>query len=136
MSILNLRYCSTLVLLVALLHGGQATSTSQPLQKDGVLVVNVFWGDMDNTPADDAYIEAYGFVAKDHVTKSFVLNMSREGVYKTSVPPGIYDVFISEGTSVPRCRRVLVRPGLETYWTVHLEVDDVYIDKAASRNNK
>ena len=127
MKILNLRYFSVLILLLTLLP--TPVDAVRPLEKDGVLVVKVTWGDIDNTPADDAYVEAYGFVPKYHSMKSFILKMSRHGQYEASLLPGAYDVFISEGTSVPRCRRLLIRAGLPTYWTLKLEIDDVYIDK-------
>jgi hypothetical protein len=112
-----------------LLPGGQGIITGQHPGKDGALVVLVTWGDINNTPANDVYVEAYGFVDKYDANKSFVLKMSRAGQYEASIPPGIYDVFISEGESVPRCRRVLIRPEMTTYWTLKLEQDDVYMNK-------
>lgn len=114
------------MLLVLTLPKATAVSASEVSQKDGALVVKVTWGDIDNTPANDVYVEAYGFVDKLHSKKSFVLKMSHEGQYVASLPAGVYDVFISEGASVPRCRRVLIRSGMTKYWTVKLEVDDVY----------
>lgn len=51
--------------------------------------------------------------------------------YETSLPPGSYDVFVSEGTSMPRCRRLRIRPELPTYWALKLEIDDVYMGNAA-----
>lgn len=100
-------------------------------EKDGTLVVLVTWGDIDNTPADDVYVEAYGFVRKYDSKKSFVLKMSEAGRYEASLPPGVYDVFVSEGTSIPRCRRVLVNSGYTGYWTLKLEIDEVYTEKMA-----
>ena len=108
----------------------------QASQKDGALVVEVTWGDVENTPANDVYVEAYGFVPKYSSTKSFVLKMSHDGHYETPLSPGVYDVFVSEGTSVPRCRRLLIREGLTTYWTLKLEIDDVYTDKSTHHSQK
>jgi hypothetical protein len=73
--------------------GIKATQSSQ---KDGSLVVNVAWGDMNSTPANDVYVEAYTYLNKSNAYKSFVLKMSRNGQYEASLPPGIYDVFVSE----------------------------------------
>lgn len=127
MHILGFRYLSVLVLLLGLLASGKATDTA-PV-KDGTLVVLVTWGDVDNTPATDVYVEAYGFVRKDDSWKSFPLKISHPGRYETSLPPGVYDVFVSEATSIPRCRRMLIGADATGYWTLKLEHDDVYLQK-------
>ena len=93
-------------------------------------------GDIDNTAATDVYIEARGFVEKSWSQKSFVLKMSQKGQYETTIPPGVYDVFVSEGSSTPRCRRVLIRPGFDSYWTLKLEIDDVYTNTQKSVSAK
>jgi len=80
MNILNLRYFSLLILLLGLLHAEKPVHASQASQKDGALIVKVTWGDIDNTPANDVYVEAYGFVEK-YDAKSFVLKMSHDGQY-------------------------------------------------------
>lgn len=85
----------------------QSSSAAQ-----GTLVVLVNWGDLNNTPATDVWIEAHGFVPKYHSERSFVLKLFQPGQYQASLPPAVYDVFVSEGTSLPRCKRVLITPGL------------------------
>jgi hypothetical protein len=102
----------------------------QLLEHDGKLVVLVTWGDVDNTPATDVYLEAHGFVQKYHSEKSFLLKMSSAGQYESELPPGAYDVFASEGTSVPACKRVLIKAALTTNWSLKLENDYVYTDKS------
>ena len=129
MNIPRLRYFSALMLLLVVLANGKAQDAGPPLGKDGTLVVLVTWGDVDNTPATGVYVEAYGFVRKNNSEKSFVLKMSRPGRYEGSLSPGVYDVFVSEGTSIPRCRRVLISPGFTGYWTLKLEIDDVYTER-------
>jgi len=118
-----------IVILLMFLATGWAEDVSRPLEKDGKFVVLVTWGDVDNTPATNVYVEAHGFVPKYGSQKSFVLNMSSAGRYETSMPSGVYDVFVSEGTSIPRCRRVHISPGFTGYWTLKLEIDDVYTEK-------
>jgi hypothetical protein len=131
MNILNLRYFGVFGLLIVLFPMGKAVNASQVSQKNGTLVVKVTAGDIDNTPANDVYVEAYGFVEQYDSMKSFILKRSHDGQYETSLPPGIYNVFVSESLSVPRCRRLGIRPGLTTYWTLKLEVDDVYLGNSA-----
>ncbi|HYL17036.1 MAG TPA: hypothetical protein VEV41_28650 [Terriglobales bacterium] len=129
MNILSLRSSSALLLLLALSLTRSVNGGSRPPEKDGTLVVLVTWGDVDNTPANNVYIEAHGFVWKYHSEKSFVLKSSTTGRYETSLPPGVYDVFVSDGGSEPRCRRMRIREGLPSTWTLKLEVDEVYTEK-------
>jgi len=133
MNILRLKYFGVFILLIVLLP---TIGASQASQKDGALVVKVTWGDIDNTPANDVYVEAYGFVEKYDSTKSFILKMSHDGQYEASLPPGFYDVFVSESGSMPRCRRLFIKPGLTTYWTLKLEIDDVYTNQQVSTQRR
>jgi hypothetical protein len=118
-----------LVLILTLFMTGSAQNKGQTSEQNGKLVVLVTVGDIDNTPATDVYVEAHGFVRKFGSEKSFVLKMSQAGKYEASLPPGVYDVFVSEGTSIPRCRRFLISPGFTGYWTLKLEIDEVYTEK-------
>jgi hypothetical protein len=96
------------------------SAISQP-QENGTLAVLVTWGDINNTPANDVYIEAHGYVVRDKAEKSFVFKMVRVGQYEATIPPGIYDVFVSEGNSEPRCKRMFAAAGRTGYWTLKLE---------------
>lgn len=129
MNILGLKYLGVLVLLLALLPAWRADDGARPSEKDGTLAVFVTWGDLDNTRATNVYVEAYGFVRKYGSHKSFVLKTTGAGQYETSLPPGVYDVFVSEGTSEPRCRRILIGPGLTSHWILKLEIDEVYTQR-------
>jgi hypothetical protein len=129
MNVRIFKYLGVLVLLAVFLRTGKTDDANSSAGKDGTLVVNVTWGDVDNTPATDAFIEAHGFVPKYNSQRSFILKMSREGQYEAPLPPAVYDVFISEGTSIPACKRVLIKAGSITNWTLKLENDYVYTEK-------
>jgi hypothetical protein len=129
MNLLNLRSLTVLVLLLVLLPTQRADQGSPASEKDGTLAVLVTWGDDYSTPATDVYVEAHGFVRKYNSEKSFVLQRATAGRYEGSLPPGVYDVFVSEGTSEPRCRRMRIREGLPSAWTLRLEFDEVYTEK-------
>ena len=62
--------------------------------------------------------------------KSVLLKATKDGQYEASLKPGLYDVFVSEATSTPRCRRVEIRAGETECWTLKLEIDEVYLDKS------
>jgi hypothetical protein len=118
-----------LLLLLALLPTQKAGEPGQQPEKNGTMVLLVTWGDDANTPANDVYIEAHGFVRGYNSEKSFVLKTPVPGRYETSLPAGVYDVFVSEGTSEPRCRRMRIVAGLPSTWTLKLEIDEVYTKK-------
>lgn len=129
MNILSLKHLSILVLLLVLLPTLRSGGANRPSEKDGTLVVLVTWGDANDTPANDAYVEAYGFVREYGSEKSFVLKSPSTGRYEALLPAGVYDVFVSEGISVPSCKRVLISAGSTTPWTLKLETDHVYTEK-------
>jgi len=128
MNALSSRSLCIAVTLV-ILCGTLSAFPSDSSDKDGKLVVQVIGGDIDNTPAANVYVEAFGFVRKYRSVKSFVLKSSRPGQYEGALPPGVYDVFVSEGTSEPRCRRILIKPGLTSTWMLKLEIDEIYTEK-------
>ena len=120
-----------LAFLFSFLPTGLLVSANPPSDKDGQLIVNVTWGDSDNTPAQNVIVEAHGYTfgLKSPPEKPTLLRPTRDGKYEASLQPGVYDIFVSEATSVPRCRRVLIKAGESKYWTLKLEIDDVYLNK-------
>ncbi len=122
------RFFFALTVLLAMCTLRETLSFGQTSDKSGTLIVSVTWGDVDNTPATQVYVEAHGFLYREHLEKSFVLKSSSAGRYEASLPPGIYDVFVSDGSSTPRCRRVSIVEDSK-YWTLKLEIDDVYLAK-------
>lgn len=99
-------------------------NAAPPMESNGTLRAIITEGDMDNTPAKGVYVEAYGYVASSKSRQSFVFKMLESGRYEVSLPPGLYDVFISDGSSIPRCRRMRVASGKVSIWLVKLEIDD------------
>jgi hypothetical protein len=128
-NILSLRYLGVLALLLTFLLTGRGAGPVSPLDEDGKLIVLVKWGDAYRTPATNVYVEARGFVRKYDSQKSFVLKSSLDGRYETSLPPGVYDVFVSDGSSVPACKRVQIKAGSTISWALQLEMDRVYSQK-------
>jgi hypothetical protein len=116
-----------LAFFLLLLTAAKYAAASPAPEKDGTLVVLVTWGDVENTPATNVYVEAHGYVARLSAKKSFVFEMVRAGRYEVSLPPGIYDVFISDGSSEPRCRRMQIEAGKIGTWTLKLEIDEVFM---------
>ena len=125
----SLRHWGALVLLLAFFVIGRADGQGGTSDKDGTLVVKVSWDDVDRTPAHGLYIEAHGFAVNGVLEKSFVFKMVKAGCYEAALPTGVYDVFVSEASSTPRCRRVLITAGYTGYWNLMLEHDDVYLQR-------
>jgi len=109
----------------------KTVSANQPVETDGRLVVIVTWGDTDNTPAANVIVEVHGYTRglKSPPETPTLLKPSKDGQYEALLQPGIYDVFVSESTSGPRCKRLQIKAGLTMYWTLKLEIDDVYLQK-------
>src|SRR5579872_5152102 len=96
-----------------------ATASSAQLphyRKDTTFAVLVTWDDVYKTPTTGAYIEAHSFNVNWVSERSFVLTMVKPGQYEAALPPGVYDVFVSEGSSMPRCKRVLINKGGGPVW--------------------
>lgn len=117
-----------LAFLILLSMTAKCVNAGSPPEKDVTVVVLVTWGDVDNTPAQNVYVEAHGYVVKDKAEESFVFKMVRAGRYEGSIPPGVYDIFVSDSSSEPRCKRMQVAEGRTDYWTLKLENDDVYMN--------
>ncbi len=109
--------------LLSLLCAVRAQDAVRLPDKEATLVVLVTWDDADKTPTTGAYIEAHSFSVSHE--KTFVLQMVKAGRYEAVLPPGVYDVFVSEPTSIPRCKRVFIN-GHTPYWNLMLEHDDIY----------
>lgn len=129
MRFLTFKHLKFAALLFMLLATTKYANAAPPQEEDGTIIVLVTWGDINNTPANDVYIEAHGYVDKDKAEKSFVFKMAHAGRYEATIPPGVYDVFVSEGNSEPRCKRVIAVSGRTGYWTLKLETDAVFTQK-------
>jgi hypothetical protein len=125
-NILRLKYSKVLATLIVLFGVATFFRADQPRQNDGKLVVIVTWGDVDNTPATNVIVEVVGHALPGSWGKTVLLKASKDGQYEVSLEPGIYDVFVSEPGSMPRCRRLAIKPKSPMYWTLKLEIDDVY----------
>ena len=60
MSILRLKYLGVFLVLLVFFSVVRASDQVRLPDKDGTLIVLVTWGDVDNTPANDVYIEEIG----------------------------------------------------------------------------
>lgn|SRR5579864_2108187 len=129
MRFINFRPLRLFALLLPFLLTLSTTEASGTSEDDGTLVVLISGGDAFNSPVPDAYVEAHGWVPKYHSEKSFVFKSPRAGRYEASLPPAIYDVFVSEGVLIPACKRVLVKAGSTTSLTLQLGLDQVYTEK-------
>jgi hypothetical protein len=128
MNVLSLKSFSLLIFLLAFLAPERHNASYQPEEKDGKLVVLLTWKDVKhdpNGPFPPVYVEAYGFVSKYNETKSFVLESSHFGRHERPLPSGVYDVFVSQGTSFPVCKRVRVTEDSTTTLSLQLEIDTV-----------
>jgi len=99
------------------------SAAQQTVKPDGKLVVRVFWGDK-NDPARDAFVYIQGYLGQ----ASTVVKPIRPGWFEFSLAPGLYDVFVSELSSLPMCKRVEIKPGHTRVYTAKLETDDEHLE--------
>jgi hypothetical protein len=117
------------ILFASLLIGTQMNINAAPLADDnGTLRAQITLGDMDNTPGPGVYVEAHGYSTSSRSYQSFVFKMLKPGRYEVSLTPGLYDVFISDGSSIPQCRRMRVTSGEVSVWTVKLRLDEAHLN--------
>lgn len=129
MNIRGVSYLIILALPLSLFLSAQTADNQAASEKNGTLVVLTTWDDAYKTPATGVYIEAHSFNANHVSERSFSLKMVKAGRYEAEVPPGVYDIFVSEASSIPRCRRVLVKPRGGHLWNLMLEHDDIYLER-------
>ena len=123
-------YASKLLFLLVLCLPVVRAHTNQVVEKEGRLVVTVTYGDVDNTPARNVHIYVHGYLPKyPDSEKSIVLKAARVGQYEASLPQGIYDILVSDAGSLPRSRRVEIKPDKSEFWTLKLEFDDDHLEK-------
>jgi len=120
----------TAALLLALLLPIAVGSQDKAEEKTAKLIVVVLYEDIDNTPANDVYVSVQGYPRTVHFTgTTTLLGRTGSGRYEASLPPGLYDIFVSEPISIPQCRRVELEPGQEEFWKVKLESDYKHLTK-------
>jgi hypothetical protein len=102
-------------------------------QKNGRLVVIVVIGD-DYTRAHNVFIYAHGYLPDGYPGEtSLALKETQAGWYEASLAPGLYDVFVSEGTSLPRCTRVEIKADKMKFWSLKLETDDDHLTDSVEK---
>ena len=91
-------------------------------------MVIVTWGDVGNVPARNVYVHVRGYPDKYPSGVSTVLNATQEGRYEGVFAAGLYDIFVSEVSSVPRCKRVEIKADKSEFWVLKLEVDHDHLE--------
>lgn len=99
MRVINQNWMKSLGLVLLVLATWKCVAVSPAQDSDGKLVAIITWGDVDNTPAKEVYVEAHGYVERLRAEKSFVFKMANAGHDEVLLPPGVYDVFVSDDIS-------------------------------------
>ncbi len=97
------------------------SGTGQTSQK-GKLVVRVSIGD-NNTTARDAFVYVKDYFGQS----STALSANQPGQFELSLAPGLYDVFVGEGSSLPMCKRVEIKSDHTKMYTAKLEADEDHL---------
>jgi hypothetical protein len=121
------RWVSWLLLLL-LLYRPITVSGASKDERVGFLAVTVTTGD-DQGPAKNAFVLVRGYRPVYNGESSTVLKPTADGFFETSLPPGFYDVFVSEVSSLPMCKRVEIVPGKIEHYTANLKADEEHLEQ-------
>ena len=105
-----------------------ALGNGQTAQKDGFLSVTVSLQDT-HVPLTSAFVFVRGYRQVYLGESSSVLRQVKDGVFATSLPPGIYDVFVSDVGTIPICKRVVIVTGEGEHYDANLKVDFAHLEK-------
>ena len=97
---------------------GSPISSANQARQEGKLTVKVLWGDF-NDPARDAVVYVQGYLGRS----STVVSSTRPGWFETSLQPGLYDILVGEGSTLPVCKRVEIKADDTRIYTIKLEPD-------------
>lgn len=91
-------------------------------QTEGRLVVSVTIGD-DKQPYSNAVVYVRGYRPQYNGETSTILQASQKGRFEASLPPGLYDIFVSDASSIPMCKRVEIVANETEHYTASLTAD-------------
>jgi hypothetical protein len=74
-------------------------------------------------PRAFVYVHGYGGTRSNQVV------LDRNANFEISLPPGLYDVFVGETSSIPVCQRVEVSAGETTHFEAELNNDEEHMEK-------
>jgi hypothetical protein len=57
------------------------------------------------------------------------MSQTKEGVFGASLPPGVYDVFVSDAGALPMCGRVAIVAGQREVFYANLKLDLAHMEK-------
>ena len=115
------------VTVLLLLCCSVAASGNDPSQKDGFLAVTVSLE--DRTPLTSAFVFVRGYRHVYRGELSTVLTQTKNSVFENSLPPGVYDVFVSHAGTLPTCKRVVIVAGQLAEFNANLKLDMEHLEK-------
>jgi hypothetical protein len=122
------RWIIGLLLLLLLYQPIIVFGANKDEQRVGFLAVTVTTGD-DQGPSRDAFVFVRGYRPVYHGESSTVLKPTADGFSETSLPPGFYDVFVSEVSFPPMCKRVGIVAGKIEHYTANLKLDQEHLEQ-------
>lgn len=118
----------TRLAVLLLLCCSAAASGDDRTPKEGFLAVTVTLG-ADRIPLTDASVSVRGYRHVYMGDLSAVLSQTKDGVFGASLPPGVYDVFISHAAAYPVCMRVAIVAGEREVFYANLKFDMEHMEK-------
>lgn len=122
------RYFANVIVALLFFLCSAVASGDDHAPREGFLAVTVTLGEARTPlPTASVFVRGYRHVYLGDLFA--VLSQTREGVYGVSLPPGVYDVFVSDAGTIPVCRRVAILAGQREEFSANLKLDMEHIEK-------
>lgn len=95
---------------------------AQSRPKVGYLAGQVLYGE---SPTPRAFVYVHSLNPKF----DSIIDLDSNGKFRVALTPGLYDVFVSEVSFVPMCKRLEIIEKQETTWNVTLRTDDEHLER-------
>ena len=109
------------LLLIVLMVGTAPLNGKQSTAKWTGVTGRVVYGD---TPMRRAFV----YVRDPRGKSDTLANLDADGGFSVMLPPGLYDIFVSEASFLPTCQRVEVIDGQKTRVSIHLQTDEEHLE--------
>jgi hypothetical protein len=127
-ALMTTKWIASLFVLVLSCGPMVASGPNQTSPKEGKLIVVVTY-EYDGGPARDSLVYVRGYRPLPFGEVSINLSPTRAGWFETSLPPGLYDVYVSEWSSLPMCQRMeIAGDGIE-YYRARLKPDHEHMEQ-------
>jgi hypothetical protein len=114
--------------IAVLLCSSSLGQESENKAVNGVLSITVSVGET-HTPFGGAFVFVRGHRRWPDGEWSDALTPTKDGYFQLILSPGLYDVFVSRGSTFPSCKRFAITAGHAEHYDANLKIDEEHMEK-------